>query len=55
MRIDHLLVNGAAKTRLKAAGVDRRPRGWEKTSDHTPVWIELGEARRQSAKAVPKA
>lgn len=55
MRIDHLLVNGAAKARLKAAGVDRRPRGWEKTSDHTPVWIELGKARQRSAKAVRKA
>jgi exodeoxyribonuclease-3 len=27
--------------KLKAAGVDRIPRGWEKTSDHAPVWIEL--------------
>ena len=24
-----------------AAGVDRIPRGWEKTSDHAPVWIEF--------------
>ena len=24
-----------------AAGVDREVRGWEKTSDHAPVWIEL--------------
>ena len=30
-----------AAARLKAAEVDRTPRGWEKTSDHTPVWIEL--------------
>jgi exodeoxyribonuclease-3 len=27
--------------RLKAAGVDRHVRGWEKTSDHAPVWIEV--------------
>ena len=26
---------------LKGAGVDRTPRGWEKTSDHAPVWVEL--------------
>jgi exodeoxyribonuclease-3 len=26
---------------LKGAGVDRKPRGWEKTSDHAPVWVEL--------------
>jgi exodeoxyribonuclease-3 len=27
--------------KLIAAGVDRTPRGWEKTSDHAPVWVEL--------------
>ena len=41
LRIDHLLLNAPATKRLKAAGVDTRPRGWEKTSDHAPVWIEL--------------
>jgi exodeoxyribonuclease-3 len=41
IRIDHALLSpGLAKT-LKAAGVDRTPRGWEKTSDHAPVTIEL--------------
>jgi exodeoxyribonuclease-3 len=29
--------------RLVAAGVDRFVRGWEKTSDHAPVWIELAD------------
>jgi len=43
LRIDHLLVNPAAAALLRAAEVDTRPRGWEKTSDHAPVWIELGE------------
>ncbi len=42
LRIDHLLLNGRAATRLKSAGVDRTVRGWEKSSDHAPVWIELG-------------
>lgn len=46
IRIDHLLLNKPAKKRLKAAEVDLRPRGWEKTSDHTPVWIELAEAAK---------
>jgi exodeoxyribonuclease-3 len=26
---------------LTASGIDRTPRGWEKPSDHTPVWCEL--------------
>ncbi len=41
LRIDHFLLNKPAAKRLKAAGVDRSVRGWEKTSDHAPVWIEL--------------
>ena len=41
LRIDHLLLNPAVAKRLVAAGVDREVRGWEKTSDHAPVWIEL--------------
>ena len=41
IRIDHALLSPSLAPRLKAAGVDRTPRGWEKTSDHAPVWIEL--------------
>lgn len=41
LRIDHFLLNPKIAGRLKAAGVDRHVRGWEKTSDHAPVWIEL--------------
>jgi exodeoxyribonuclease III len=41
IRIDHALLSSALTPRLKAAGVDRTPRGWEKTSDHGPMWIEL--------------
>ena len=44
LRIDHLLLSPTIAPRLKAAGVDRDVRGWEKTSDHAPVWIELGAA-----------
>jgi exodeoxyribonuclease-3 len=41
LRIDHLLLNRAVRSRLRSAGVDRHVRGWEKTSDHAPTWIEL--------------
>ena len=41
LRIDHLLLNKPAAKKLKAAGVDRTARSWEKTSDHAPVWVEL--------------
>jgi len=41
IRIDHFLLSPQIAPRLKAAGVDRDVRGWEKTSDHAPVWIEL--------------
>jgi len=41
LRIDHFLLSPHVDKRLVAAGVDRHVRGWEKTSDHAPVWIEL--------------
>jgi len=41
LRIDHFLLSPQLKNKLAAAGVDRHVRGWEKTSDHAPVWIEL--------------
>lgn len=43
LRIDHFLLNAPARNRLLSAGVDKHVRGWEKTSDHAPVWIELQE------------
>jgi exodeoxyribonuclease-3 len=43
LRIDHLLLSPKLAPRLKAAAVDREVRGWEKASDHAPVWIELAE------------
>ncbi|HEY4167291.1 MAG TPA: exodeoxyribonuclease III [Reyranella sp.] len=52
LRIDHFLLNPAVAKRLTAAGVDREVRGWEKSSDHAPVWIELEDqsGRRSSTK-----
>ena len=41
LRMDHMLLNRPLAKRLRAAEVDRNVRGWEKTSDHAPVWIEL--------------
>ena len=47
LRIDHLLLSPAVTGRLIAAGVDRHVRGWEKSSDHAPVWIELAPERKR--------
>jgi exodeoxyribonuclease III len=41
IRIDHLLLSPQAADRLVAAGVDKHVRGWEKPSDHVPVWADL--------------
>ncbi|MBL6933685.1 MAG: exodeoxyribonuclease III, partial [Rhodospirillales bacterium] len=41
VRIDHLLLSPQAADRLQGCDIDRTPRGWEKPSDHTPIWCEL--------------
>jgi exodeoxyribonuclease-3 len=41
IRIDHALLSPSLAGKLKAAGVDRTPRGWDKTSDHAPMWVEI--------------
>lgn len=41
IRIDHALLSPSLAKKLKAAGVDRTPRAWEKTSDHAPMWVEV--------------
>lgn len=43
LRIDHFLLSPQLDARLMSAGVDRHVRGWEKTSDHAPVWIKLAD------------
>jgi len=43
LRLDHFLLNPIIAARLKVASVDKEVRGWEKASDHAPVWIELEE------------
>ncbi|MBI3444009.1 MAG: exodeoxyribonuclease III [Magnetospirillum sp.] len=41
LRIDHFLLSPQAADRLVACDIDKSPRGKDKASDHTPVWIEL--------------
>ena len=41
IRIDHLLLSPQAADRLSDSWVETGPRGWDKPSDHTPVWIDL--------------
>ena len=53
LRIDHLLLSPALAGRLADAQVDVAVRGWEKTSDHAPVWVELSDGRKPSKRASP--
>jgi len=41
IRIDHMLLSPQAADRLVDAGIDRHVRGWDKPSDHVPVYIDL--------------
>ncbi|HTE02476.1 MAG TPA: exodeoxyribonuclease III [Mucilaginibacter sp.] len=43
LRLDHFLLNDQLSIRLVSAIVDKHVRGWEHSSDHAPVWIELTE------------
>jgi exodeoxyribonuclease-3 len=40
-RIDHLLLSSLACDRLSEGGIDTQVRGWQRASDHAPVWITL--------------
>jgi len=41
IRIDHVMLSPQAVDRLRNAGIDRYVRGWEKPSDHVPVYVDL--------------
>ncbi len=41
MRIDHFLLSKHFDNHLLGGGVNLDVRGWEKSSDHAPVWIEV--------------
>lgn len=47
LRIDHILLSPSIAGRLEDAQVDLHVRSWEKTSDHAPTWIELGDERKR--------
>jgi exodeoxyribonuclease III len=41
IRIDHMLLSPQATDRLIDAGIDGHVRGWDKPSDHVPVYVDL--------------
>ena len=41
IRIDHFLLSPDVAERLVSCQIDRGPRGLEKPSDHTPIFVEL--------------
>lgn len=43
VRIDHWLLSPQAADRLKSCEIDKIPRGKEKASDHTPVFLEVSD------------
>jgi exodeoxyribonuclease-3 len=45
LRIDHFLLSPHLKGRIVSGGVDREVRGWEKSSDHAPVWIDINNGQ----------
>ena len=45
LRIDHFLLSPKLAKNLTGGGVNLDVRGWEKTSDHAPVWIELSKIK----------
>ena len=41
IRIDHILLSPQATDLMSGCGIDKHVRGWEKPSDHVPVWVQL--------------
>ncbi|MEL7303782.1 MAG: exodeoxyribonuclease III [Pseudomonadota bacterium] len=41
IRIDFAMLSPQALDRMADAGIDKHVRGWEKPSDHVPVWVTL--------------
>ena len=53
LRLDHFLLAPSIARKLMNGGVDKEVRGWEKASDHAPVWIELDEQGKGTSTAAP--
>ncbi len=41
IRIDHLMLSPEAAARLAGCGIEKHVRGWEKPSDHVPVFVRM--------------
>ena len=41
IRIDHLLLSPHAADKLAAVSIAKHVRGWDKPSDHVPVWADF--------------
>lgn len=41
IRIDHVMLSPGVADRLKECRIDKFVRGWEKPSDHVPVWVTI--------------
>ncbi len=41
LRIDHFLTSPEVTDKIKSVSINRKPRGWEKASDHAPVKLEI--------------
>lgn len=41
IRIDHFLLSPEIADQLVTCMIDKKPRGWDKASDHTPIIIEI--------------
>jgi exodeoxyribonuclease III len=54
LRIDHMLLSPPLADRLVDAQVDVAVRGWDKSSDHAPVWVELSDGRKSSRRSGPR-
>lgn len=50
LRLDHMLLSPPLVGRLADAQVDAHVRGWEKSSDHAPVWVELADKKVRKSK-----
>ncbi|TKV40915.1 exodeoxyribonuclease III [Sphingobium sp. MP9-4] len=53
LRIDHLLLSPMLRDRLVDAQIDAHVRGWERSSDHTPVWVELSDKKVRRRTSTP--
>ncbi|HEU4661490.1 MAG TPA: exodeoxyribonuclease III [Pseudolabrys sp.] len=49
IRIDHILLSPQAADLMVHVGIDSHVRGWERPSDHVPVYVDLAVAAREAS------